>query len=94
MSKYQTTILQVVIHREDENPVFGESNTYVKVDDEGGGPFLVITQDNTDFHNKEENQIRVDYQELVAIVEAGKMLMHQMTIENSYNDAISNMLKE
>ena len=92
--EYATTILKVAIHRTDENPVFGESTTYVKVDDEGGGPFLVITQDKTQFHNKDENELRVEYEELVAIAEAGKMLMHQMYIENAHFDAVSDMLKD
>lgn len=76
--KYATTILTVAVHREGENPVFGEGNTYVKVDDEAGGPFLVLTQD-TD--SGVESSIRLDYQEFLAIAEAAKMLMHQYWIE-------------
>jgi hypothetical protein len=83
MSKYQTTILQVVIHREEENPIFGEGNTYVKVDDDAGGPFIVIEQDNSDFHQKDTNNIRLDYEELQVIQEAAKMLMHQMYIKKA-----------
>lgn len=83
MSKYKTTILQVSIHREDSHPVFGEGNTYVRVEDEGGGPFVTIEQEHSDFHTKYENKIRVDYQELETIVEAAKMLMHQMYIEEA-----------
>jgi hypothetical protein len=44
MTTYKTTILQVSVHREESNPVFGEGNTYVSVDDESAGPFLTIQQ--------------------------------------------------
>ena len=78
MSKYKTTILQVAIHREDSHPIFGEGNTYVKVDDEAGGPFIVIEQHDD---HSEKGTVRFDYEELQAIQEAAKMLMHQMYIE-------------
>ena len=78
---YVTTILKVAVHRDTENPVFGEGNTYVSIDDEAGGPFIVIEQDMSDFHNQHENKIRLDFQELEEITKAAKMLMHQMYIE-------------
>ena len=81
MNKYQTTILQVAIHSENANPIFGEGVTHVKVDDEGGGPFIIIEQDDSEFHQKGMNQIRLDYDELQEIQEVIKMLMHQMYIE-------------
>lgn len=83
MSKYQTTILKVAVHREEEHPIFGEGVTYVKVEDEGGGPFIVIEQDDSDFHQKGMNHLRFDYEELQVIQEAAKMLMHQMYIEKA-----------
>ena len=80
MSKYKTTILQVAIHLEEENPVFGEGNTYVKVEDEVSGTFLVIQQfDEENF----DGIVRMDYEEFLAVAEAAKMLMHQLYIEKS-----------
>ena len=81
--KYATTILKVAIHRETEHPVFGEGNTYVEVDDEAGGPFLVIEQDDSEFHVDGRNQVGMDYEEFLAVAEAAKMLMHQMYIEKA-----------
>ena len=78
--KYKTTILQVAIHLEEENPVFGEGNTYVKVEDEAGGPFLVIQQSDD---NEEAGIVRMEYEEFLAVAEAAKMLMHQLYIEKS-----------
>ena len=84
--KYATTILKVSVHREGVNPVFGEGNTYVKVEDEAGGPFLVIEQDDSDHHVTGLNQIRLEYEELQQVAEAGKMLMHQYWIEHEEQD--------
>jgi hypothetical protein len=81
--KFATTILQVAVHREEEHPVFGEGNTYIKVDDEGGGPFITIEQDQSEHHVSGTNTIRLDYEELQSIQEAAKMLMHQMYIEQA-----------
>ena len=80
MSKYETTILQVAVHREDVNPIFGEGVTYVQVDDEAGGPFLLIEQKDDDTRN---GTIRIDYEEFLAVAEAAKMLMHQVYIEKA-----------
>ena len=81
--KYHTTILKVAVHREECHPVFGEGNTFVSVDDEAGGPFIIIEQDDSDHHVSGINHIRLDYQELVQISEAAKMLMHQLYIEKA-----------
>lgn len=80
MNKYKTTILQVSVHREDSNPIFGEGNTYVQVDDEAGGPFLVIEQHDD---QSRTGAVRLDYEEFLAVAEAAKMLMHQMYIEKA-----------
>ena len=79
--KYATTILKVAVHRETESPVFGEGNTYVSVDDEAGGPFIVLEQEND---LPTPGAMRLDYDELLVVVETAKMLMHQMYIEQAY----------
>jgi len=71
--------MQVSIHCEEVNPVFGHGNTYVSVDDEAAGPFLVIEQHDDD--GGEPGKLRFEYEEFVAVAEAAKMLMHQMYIE-------------
>lgn len=80
--KYQQTILQVSIHREGNNPFFGEGNTYVSIDDEAGGPFVVIEQHEDVM---KEGVVRLDYQEFLQVAKAAEMLMHQMTIEELEN---------
>ena len=83
MSEFKTTILQVAVHREDANPVFGEGVTYVRVEDEAGGPFLIIEQHNDDVR---PGTVRMDYEEFLAVAEAAKMLMHQVYIEQAEAD--------
>lgn len=70
--RYRTTPLSVSVHLDNENPVFGESATHVTVDDEAGGPFLVLTQINEQSRNGE---IRVCIDELEMIFQAAKDLM-------------------
>jgi hypothetical protein len=83
MSTYKITMLQVSVHREESNPVFGEGNTYVSVDDEAAGPFLTIQQHDDVI---EPGKVRMDYEEFMAVAEAAKMLMHQMYIEKAEQD--------
>jgi hypothetical protein len=84
MTTFKTTILQVSVHREDANPVFGEGNTYVRVEDEAAGPFLIIEQHDDDVR---PGTVRMEYEEFLAVAEAAKMLMHQMYIEQAEADA-------
>jgi len=52
----------VVVHREGVNPVFGEGVIEVCLDDEGGGPFILLKQD---VDNMPDTQvIRADLDEL------------------------------
>ena len=78
--KVVSTILQVSIHREGNNPVFGEGNTYVRVEDDAAGPYIVMEQSDDDSRT---GMVRFDYDELEAAVDAAKMLMHQMYIEKA-----------
>ena len=80
MSKYISTIMSVSVHNKAVNPIYGEFNVVVRVEDEGGGPFLVLEQSTDDSANQ---KIRLDYDELLAVAQAAKMLMEQTYIEAS-----------
>ena len=41
--KYQSTILSVAIHRPADSPIFGDFVTKIRVEDEGGGPFIALS---------------------------------------------------
>lgn len=66
----KVTMTQFAIHREDENPIFGDNVTRVSLEDEGGGPFLVLSQ--VDYNGT--NKIRVDFSELDVILKTAKEL--------------------
>lgn len=72
----KTTILEISIHPEDENPIFGERSTHVKLGDDGAGSFIIIEQSTDDYG---ENQIRLDFEEFYGIVEAVKLLENGKT---------------
>ena len=84
MSKYISTIMSVSVHQEAVDPTYGEFNIVVRVEDEGAGPFLVLEQPQSRGANQ---KIRVDYDELLAVVQAAKMLMEQTYIEKVGEDS-------
>lgn len=77
MTNFVATIIKVAIHRDTENPVLGEGNTFISIDDDSAGSFILIEQE--DSYNNDKS-IRVDFEELGAIVKASKMLMNQAHI--------------
>ena len=69
MTKYIKTILSVAIHHPVLHPIFGEGVTKVSIEDEAGGFFLRIKQ--------EEMEIRMDMEELEEVVKAARVLIKQ-----------------
>lgn len=84
MSKYVSTITSVSVHNKSVNPIFGEFNVVVRVEDEGAGPFLVLEQSTDDLANQ---SIRLDYDEFLAVAQAAKMLLEQTYIEKVGEDS-------
>lgn len=70
--KYLCTTLCVSIHLDTDNPVFGESATHISIDDEAGGPFIVLAQDN---EANEEKELRFDAEELEHVCQVAKDLI-------------------
>lgn len=48
MADYAVTTVAVAVHRVGDNPIFGESVTDIRVDDDAGGPYIVISQEGRD----------------------------------------------
>jgi hypothetical protein len=61
----KTTPIAYSVHREGDNPIFGESSTHVVIEDESAGPFIVLKQCHD--HIK-EGEVRFDLEELEAIL--------------------------
>lgn len=76
--KILTTPIAVAVHPAGCNPIFGDQATHVVVDDYAGGPFIVIRQFGD--HIK-EGEVRLDMDELEAVVSAARQLIAAQTAE-------------
>lgn len=65
------TALEVAIHPEGVNPIFGESSTRVKMGDDGAGSYIIIRQHTEEFG---DNEIRLDFDEVESLFEAIKTI--------------------
>ena len=68
--KLLITPLQVSVHRKGDNPVYSERVIKVTVDDEGGGPFIVLES-----NEGMEDGLRIDMDELEAVTAAARKLI-------------------
>ena len=64
------TPLTVSVHRKGDNPVYSERAIKVTVDDEGGGPFIVL-----DSNEEMKDGLRIDMDELEAVTAAARQLI-------------------
>lgn len=70
--KVRVTPLCVAVHREGEHPTFGECTTQVRVEDESGGPFIVLHQFGAE---AQEGEVRLEVDELQVVArEAARMV--------------------
>lgn len=70
---YVTTVTEIAIHPIGVNPVYGEGVTRVRLEDEAGGIFLSIVQDN----DSGSHRITIDPEELPVLTQAVSTLMQQ-----------------
>lgn len=73
--KYITTPISVSVHRETENPIYGEGVVTVTVMDESGGPFISLLAN--DPNQSEPNRICMDVEQLSVITTVARELYHQ-----------------
>jgi hypothetical protein len=78
MRKFEATTLTVSVHPEGENPVFSESATRVCIDDEAGGPFIVLKQTHDQAQNGE---VRIDFDEFKTISQVVDSLLKQKSLK-------------
>jgi hypothetical protein len=82
MSAYNRTIRCVYITPADDtvSPLFSEKAVIVTVEDEAGGPFILI---NTDSGDSCQGEVRLDFEELEEVVAVAKMLINQPTLKET-----------
>ena len=76
MTSVKTTINSIAIHRAGDSPIFGESATIVRLDDEGGGPFIVIEQ----LTDTQPSVVKLDPDEITIVMRAVSRLLRQESI--------------
>lgn len=69
------TPIKFSIHRQGDNPIFGEQVITIAIEDEAAGPFFVVES------NQPGDGVRIDADELELLVKAGRKLMEEF--ENS-----------
>ena len=79
MTAFQTTINAIAIHRTGDSPIFGESTTIVRLDDEGGGPFIVIEQ----FTETQPSVVKLDPEEVTLVMRTASRLLRQGSIDRA-----------
>lgn len=73
--EYESTVMKIAVHPAGENPELSELTTHVSVNDEGGGPYLVIEQFDD---NRKPGMVRIDFDELEVIAAVGKEIIEGM----------------
>ena len=80
MTKYNRTVRTVIITPSDDtdSPIFSEKAISVSVEDEAGGPFIVLS---TNDEVSGRGEIRLDVEELEEAAKVARELMEQETLD-------------
>ena len=79
----QTTITAIAVHMPDESPIFGERTTTIRLDDEGGGPFIVIEQ----LTDTQPSVVKLDPEEVALVMRTASRLLRQESIDRARGKA-------
>ncbi len=75
--KINTTITEIAIHEQGDNPIFGEMTTHVRLNDEGAGLFIELEQKGGNIRIAGQRILLIDEDELDSIYKTAKMLLKQ-----------------
>lgn len=81
-SGYAMTISEIVVHRVNSNYSYGDGSITVRLEDEGVGSFITLTQAES-----VSSGVRIDLEELDLVVKAARRLMNQNPIVNAASDS-------
>lgn len=68
--KFKITPITYAVHWKTENPVYGDHVIHVSIDDEAGGPFIVLKS-----LHEIDKELRIDPEEIKAVFEAAQQLL-------------------
>ena len=72
MIKLKATPITTAVHFAEDNPIFGESSTHVTIDDEAGGPFIILKQCHDYI---KPGEVRLDMEELELICKVARKMV-------------------
>lgn len=81
MSRYVVTTTELSVHELKESPLYGEGVIKVRLEDEGGGIFLVIDGSFGD-PEPEPGVLRIDVEQFDRLVEAVEVLTGPMDLDS------------
>jgi hypothetical protein len=70
---WKTTGMSYAVHLDHESPVFGESVTHVRIDDEAAGPYIVISQ--TTNPEAKPGEVAFELEQLEQVLMCARRLM-------------------
>ena len=73
----KTMPLGYSVYSENDNPIFGDSATTIKIEDEAAGPFIVLEQFNDDVQ-----KLKFDFDEIEILFSTIKKLMKECDYES------------
>lgn len=71
---YKSKTIAVSVYSSEDNPIFGETATHICIEDEAGGPFLVLKQYG---EYMKAGECRFDPTELNTVTNAAKKLFYE-----------------
>lgn len=77
--KYECKAVKYAAYCKGDNPVFGDSVITVSLEDEAGGPFLVLS--STGDRLQHPGTIELDFEQWVALDKAARQLMKDFDYE-------------
>lgn len=78
--KYECKPVKYAIYAENENPVFGDTVVTVSLEDEAGGPFLVLS--STGDRVQHPGTIEIEFGQWAALNKAARQLMKDFDYED------------
>jgi hypothetical protein len=71
MSAYKKTVVSAMVSMGEGSPLYAEGATKISIEDESGGGFIILTQDDM------SNGLRFDLDELEFIYNVGKQMVEE-----------------
>lgn len=76
-AKFKTFVERVNLYKDGDNPVFGNSVTTVTINDDGGGPYFILSQSRDEWDGK----IYLDFEEIEPLFELLKKMIKECDYE-------------